>query len=160
MARQALAIPDAAEPVRAQAAELLARLPDPARPDLLTVLAGEPSEHWSAVVREEVFRWSTDAAHRRQGTAEFVDGLLSGPGDAYRLAESLLGVLLELPPDPYLDMVAALVEVSGARAPEQTERVQAIMRSAMARFAMPQWQRLAASFDAAASSAGQQAAWT
>lgn len=160
-ARQALAIPAVDGPVRTQARELLARLPDPARPDLLTVLDAEPIDRWSAVVREEVLRWSTaPPAQRREAVGDFVDGLLARPGETYDLAESLLSVLLELPPGPYADMVAAVVEASGSRAREETERVQAIMRSAMVRFAIPQWQRLAASFDAAATRAGQRAAWT
>ncbi len=68
--------------------------------------------------------------------------------------------MLELPPADYDALVDAVVRASAGRAPEDTERVEAVVRSAMARFAIPQWQRLAASFDAAATAAGLPARWT
>ncbi|MDP9397431.1 MAG: hypothetical protein M3P96_06210, partial [Actinomycetota bacterium] len=157
----ALAVPGAAAPVRAQAQQLLGRLPGPAHEDLLVVLDEEPRQHWPGVVREEVLRLGdVPARERLAGMTGFVDGLLRRPDSAYELAQSLLHVLLELPPAPYEDMVTAVVLATAGRPGPETGRVQAVVRSAMARFPVPQWQRLAATFDAAATRAGSPAGWT
>lgn len=159
-ARQALTLPGADSRVLALAQEVLSRLTGETRGDLTTVLDEEPPERWPAILREEALRWcDADPLVRLEAVGGFVDGLLSHPGTAYDLAESLLAVLLELPPRPYGELVDAIVLDTGARAAADSERVRAVLGSAMARFAIPQWQRLAASLNAAANTAGQPASW-
>ncbi len=159
-ARQALALPGAEPPVRAQAQQVLDRLCGVTQLDLLAVLDVEPLERWPAIVREEAVRWcDASSAERLDTVGGFLDGLLNRPATTYDLAESLLAVLLELPPGPYAELVAAIVHATDTRAPEESERIRAVMGSAMARFAIPQWQRLAASFNAAATAAGQPGGW-
>lgn len=159
-ARQALAITSADPPVRAQAQQLLARLSGAQQVDLLTVLDEEDRDRWSAVVREEVLRWcDASRAERLLAVCGFLDGLLARPGASYDLAESLIAVVVELPPPPYAEMVASLVHVTSELAAADAERVHAVMGSAMARFAMPQWQRLAGSLNAAETAAGRTGSW-
>jgi len=160
LARQGLAMRAAAPPVRMQAREILGRLAAGEGQDLLTVLDSEPVLRWSLVMREEVLRWDELPRNERlRAVGDFVDGLLDRPAAAYDLAASVLSVMLELPPKDYEEMASALVQASDNRSEAQTARVQAVFRSAMARFPVPQWQRLAATFDAAAAQAGQRAVW-
>jgi len=159
-ARQALALPGAEPPVRAQAQQVLDRLCGATQLDLLAVLDVEPLERWPAIVREEAVRWcDASSAERLDTVGGFLDGLLSRPATTYDLAESLLAVLLELPPGPYDVLVAAIAHATDTRAPEESERIRAVVGSAMARFAIPQWQRLAASLNAAATATGQPGGW-
>jgi len=159
-ARQALSVSSADLPVRAQAQQLLDRLSGASQVDLLTVLDEEPLERWQSIVREEVLRWcDARPAERLAAVRGFVDGLLSRPGTSYDLAESLIAVLVELPPGPYAEMVAAIVQATGDVAHEDGERVRSVIGSAMARFAIPQWQRLAGSLNAATAATGQSASW-
>ena len=159
-AAQALVVPGAAAPVRAQAAELLTRLGGPQPGDLASVLEVEERDQWPAVVREEVVRvLERGPAERRRLMLELVDVLLARPGTSYDLAEALLQVVLELPPRPYGQGLTALVEVCGALDEEQAERLRSVVGSAMSRFAIPQWQRLSASLNAASAEAGQPATW-
>jgi len=159
-ARQALALPGAESPVRAQAQQVLDRLSGATQLDLLAVLDAEPLERWPAIVREEAVRWcDASRAERLDAIGGFLDGLLSRPGTAYDLAESLLAVLLELPPGSYDALVVAIVHATGTRTPKDGERIRSVVGSAMARFAIPQWQRLAASLNAAATAAGQPGGW-
>ena len=67
--------------------------------------------------------------------------------------------MLELPPRSYDLLVAAIVHASAGRPEQDSARLQSVVGSALARFAMPQWQRLAASLNAAASAAGLPATW-
>ncbi len=159
-ARQALALPGADPQVHAQAQQLLDRLSGATQGDLHVVLDAEPRERWPAIVREEAVRWcEASAAERSQAVCGFVDGLLNRPAASYDLAESLLAVLLELPPEPYGELVTAIVQATGGRAEEDSERVRTVVGSAMARFAIPQWQRLASSLNSAANAAGQPEGW-
>ncbi len=159
-AGQSLAIAHAAPLVRMQAQQVLARLPGPADGDLLRVLDTEDHEQWAAVIREEVLRVGDlpDPARRALLRAVF-DGLLARSGASYDLAEALLQVVLELPPRPYDLMVAAMVAAGAGRSEHDSDRLSTVFSSAMARFAMPQWQRLAASLNAAATEAGLPAHW-
>lgn len=159
-ARQALAVTGAAAPVRVQARQLLAPDPGTAHEDLLSVLDAADRPAWVAVIREEVVR----AAESPPGALAtlvrgFLDGLLERPGASYDLAESLLHVVLELPPATYGLLVSAVVDACSHRPAGEGDRLRSILGSAMARFAMPQWQRLAASLNAAAEVAGQPATW-
>ena len=160
-ARQALAVTGAAAPVRAQAGQLLAAYPGRADEDLLAVLdAGGDPAAWVAVIREEVVRAAEGPS---DALAALLRGLLSGllqrPGASYDLAESLLHVVLELPPVTYGLLVSAVVDACSNRPAGEAERLRAVLGSAMARFAMPQWQRLVGSLNAAAESAEEPATW-
>ncbi len=159
-ARQALAVAGADPAVRSQAQLLLDRLSGATSADLLAVLDDESPERWSVILRDEVLRWS-EARPPEQLAAigGFVAGLLARPGAGYDLAESLIAVLVELPPDPYAELVATLVQVTGHLGEQDAERFRAVLGSAMARFAIPQWQRLASSLNAAAAAAGQPGGW-
>jgi len=159
-ARQARAIPDADPQVLAQAQQVLDRLNGDAGPDLLAVLDAEPADRWTAIVREEAVRWcGAEPAERLAAVGGFLDGLLARPGAAYDVAESLLAVVLELSPEPYERLVRTLVQATGSRDEDDRERLQALLGSAMARFAIPQWQRLAGSLNAAAVDLGHDASW-
>ena len=159
-ALQAAAAPSAAAPVRAQAQQVLARLPGDPSGDLLAVLDDEPREQWPGTLREELLRAAELApADRAAVVGGFLDGVLARPEASYALAEALLSVVLELPPRTYGLLVEAVVSASGGRPEDDAERLRAVLGSAMARFAMPQWQRLAASLNAAAEACGQPATW-
>jgi tetratricopeptide (TPR) repeat protein len=159
-ARQALAVSSAAAPVRAQAQQVLSRLPGDAADDLLAVLDSEPPDEWIGVLREELLRAAELPGDERCVLVRgFLDGVLARPERAHPLAQSLLSVVLELPSRPYDVLVTAIVEASRQRAQEDVDRLQAVVGSAMARFAIPQWQRLAASLNAAATAAGRPATW-
>ncbi|WP_100498141.1 tetratricopeptide repeat protein [Geodermatophilus chilensis] len=163
-ARQSLAVPAAAAPVRAQARQVLAQLPPPPGNDLLDVLDEEPPDRWTATVREEVLRLvEAPAPERRAAVAGFLEGALARPGTAHALVQSFLHVLLELPPSGYDPMVQAVVGAAVAGGPEASPRnrdaLRRVMRSAMARFPVPQWDRLAASFDAVAAESGAPLGW-
>jgi tetratricopeptide (TPR) repeat protein len=159
-ALQVSAVPSAAAPVRRQAEEVLSRLPGDASEDLMAVLDRTVREEWVPVLREEVMRAAElPPGERRALVSGFLDGVLARPESAYALAESLLAVVLELPPRLYTLLVEALVAACAGRPEDEVERLQAVIGSAMARFAMPQWQRLAASLNTAAAAAGQPATW-
>ena len=159
-ARQACATPAAAAPVRAQARQLLTRLPGQAHEDLLAALDSEDREQWVPLLREEVLRVADGPAHERlELLAGFLDGVVSRPARAHALAESLLHVVLELPPRTYDLLVATVVEAVAARPEADAEHLRSVLASALARFALPQWQRLVVSLNAAAEAAGQPATW-
>jgi tetratricopeptide (TPR) repeat protein len=159
-ALQAAAVPSAAAPVRAQAQEVLSRLPGDASEDLMAVLDGALREQWVPVLREELVRAVELPAAQCCGVVRgFLDGVLARPDASYALAEALLSVVLELPPRMYELLVGCVVAACAHRSDDETARLHAVLGSAMARFAMPQWQRLAASLNAAAQAAGQPATW-
>ena len=158
-ALQALALPSAAPPVRMQAQALLSRLPGSATEDLLAVLAAEDREQWAPLLREEAVRAADVPAERRALVRAVLDGVLADPDSAYDRAQVLLEVVLELPPRTYEVLVAAIVDGCAGRTAEDEERLRAVLGSALARFAIPQWQRLASSLNAAAQAAGLPAGW-
>jgi tetratricopeptide (TPR) repeat protein len=159
-ALQAAATPDAAAPVRGQAQQVLSRLPGNASRDLLSVLDAEVREQWVVTVREEVMRAvELPKAERCDVVRGFLDGVLARPEASYALAETLLSVVLELPPRAFTLLVESVVAACADRPHDEDERLHAVLGSAMARFAMPQWQRLAASLNAAAEASGQPATW-
>ncbi len=159
-ARQALAVAGAAAPVRTQARRILARLGNDASDDLLSVLDTEERVRWVPVIRDEVLR-AVDLSREQRNDIirRFLDGVLARPASSYELSQDLLHVVLELPPQPYALLVASIVEGCAARPEEDTDRLHEVISSAMARFAMPQWQRLAASLNAAEEAAGRAATW-
>lgn len=159
-ARQALSAPEAAGPVRAQAQQLLARLPGDASEDLLAVLDEDDQERAVPVLREEMLRASRLPVGQRQAIIRgFLDGLLTRPERCYDLAQSLLQVVLEFPPRTYELILSAVVDACPGRPEQDTQRLHAVICSAMARFAVPQWLRLAATLNAAAQQAGEPATW-
>jgi len=159
-ARQARAIPGADPQVLAQAQQVLDRLSGDAGPDLLAVLDAEPADRWTAIVRDEALRWcGAEPADRLAAVGGVLDGLLARPGTAYDAAESLLAVVLELSPEPYERLVTTIAQAAGAREEDDRVRLQALLGSAMARFAIPQWQRLAGSLNAAAVVLGHDTSW-
>ncbi len=157
---QVLGVPEAPLPVRTQAREVLHRLGGPADADLLTVLDEEDPQAWPGVLREELGRTAAGNLTDRNALLRcFLDGLLARPGRSYDLAEALLQVVLELPPRSYATTVEAVVAATAGRPEQDAERLRAVVSSALARFAIPQWQRLSASLNAAATAAGQPAQW-
>jgi tetratricopeptide (TPR) repeat protein len=162
-ARQALAVAAAAGPVRDQARQVLDVLPPSPGDDLLAVLDSEPADRWTATIREEVLRLvEAGASDREAAVTGLLDGALARPGVGVVLAQSLLHVLLELPPAAYDAMVRATVAAglgTTGRATGTGEAVERVMRAAMARFPVPQWQRLATSFDEAAAERGARLGW-
>jgi tetratricopeptide (TPR) repeat protein len=159
-ALQAIAVTSAAGPVRAQAQQLLARLPGGSSADLLAVLDDEDRQQWVPIVREEAVRAAELAAAERCALVSgFLDCVLARPESCYALAETLFAVVLELPPRSYGLLVEAVVAACADRPDEDVERLHAVLGSALARFAVPQWQRLVGSLNAAAAAAGQPATW-
>lgn len=160
-AAQATGTRGAPAPVVAQARELLDRLPPETGAELLAVLDDEPVERWSAWIRDEVLRWvDATPVDRNRAAAAWVAGLGAHGGDRTALAEAMLDVLLELPPSGFEPIVSALVQAAGRCSDDDAARFRAPTRSAMARFPVPQWQRLTASFSAAATRLGQRQDWT
>lgn len=159
-ALQALATPGADGPVVEQGRSLLAQLPRTGGV-LFAVLDAEPPDRWQSVVRDEVLRWIDSApAVQRREAGDWVQGVLARPGAAPALGEALLGVLLELPPPDYAAVVALVVRAAGRCEEPEAERFRAFTRSSMARFALPQLQRMAGTFDQAATDAGEPARWS
>lgn len=157
---QALAVPQADPAVRAQAQTLWRQLPGDPIEDLQTVLDDSPQEQWVGLLREEILRaGELPTAQRDAVVRGMLTGVLNRPGVAYDLAESLLHVVVELPPRAYAQIVAAVVAGTASRPQEQAARLHSVFGSAMARFAMPQWQRLAAALNEAAATAGQAQEW-
>lgn len=159
-ARQARAVPSAAAAVRSQAQEVLSRLGGAApTDDLFAVLDAEDRENWVAVVRDEVLRAAElSRADRTAWFAAFLDGILDRD-HSHALIETLFAVVLEVPPATYRDLIEALVAGWACLTPERADEAKAVLESGMARFAMPQWQRLAASLNAAADAAGVPSTW-
>jgi tetratricopeptide (TPR) repeat protein len=159
-ARHALGIPEAADPVRALAREVLDRLRSGTGADLFTVLDQEPAERWEIWVRDELLRWAAaDPRSRTREAAAWVHEQVARGAEGVEHAQVLLGVLLELPPPAYDVVVRALVQATAAADPAEAERFQAVTGSAMARYPLPQWQRMAASFTTAAERAGADQQW-
>lgn len=159
-ARQAMALSSADAQVRTQARDVLDRLAGDVQLDLLAVLESEPRDRWAAIVREEAVRWcEAEPDERLEAVGAFVGGLLSRPEVCYDLAETLLGVMLELPPGHYDSLVTAIVRATAGRGDDDPDRVRSVVGSAMARFAIPQWQRLASSLNSAARELGQSESW-
>lgn len=160
-ARQALAVDEADAQVRTVAAGVLDRLPPEPGSDLFAVLDEESQDRWETWVRDEVLRWvEAEEATGHAEAARWVHEQAQRGAGGVEYAAALLGVLLELPPEPFERSVAALVAAAAHVDPEVAERFQKSTRSAMARYPMPQWQRMAASFTAAAETAGHHQSWS
>lgn len=158
-AGQAAVVTSASPPVVGQARELRAR--GGARPGtLLAVLEHEPLESWPGVVREELARWiDLDDASRREELAAWTDALLTSPRES-DLAETWLGALLELTLQAAEEIVRDQLRVWAEQAPDARSIVQQRLGSAMARFHVPQWERLKDLFNRMALEQGQAGSWT
>ncbi|HEX2029591.1 MAG TPA: tetratricopeptide repeat protein [Nitriliruptorales bacterium] len=159
-ARQALAVGTLPSPVTEQASALLARLPE-ASDDLLVVLDQEPSDRWMDEARPELTRWVSAAADERRAAANaWITGQLARDDAAIELAHAFLGVLLELPPEAMTTLIRATVEALQAHDPEDRRRFRGEVARAMARFHIPQWQRLQHEFERLAAEVGDDGSWT
>lgn len=160
-AGQAMGIRTADSPVRAQAEAILQRLPPATGVELFEVLDDTPPDRWTAVVREEVLRWA-DAPEtvRASAAVQWIDGQLAQHGRGPQFAEALLGAVLELPPDSYELVIRAVVAAVATRSDDEATQFRASVRSGMVRFAIPQWQRLAGTFNSLSTQLGQPAEWS
>lgn len=158
-AGQAAAVVSASEPVLSQARELRARLG--ARPGtLLVVLDREPLESWPGLVREELARWvELEQKECQQELAALLTALYSSPRES-DLAEAWLGALLELRPEAAEQMVRSLLKAMAAQEPEVRPILRQRLGSGMARFHLPQWERLKDLFNRMAVEQGTEASWT
>lgn len=156
---QAAGTPAAAEPVLAQAKGVLERVGrQPGA--LLEVLDREPSGGWAVAVREELARWlDADAAERRAEAGAWIDGLLARPAVGPGLSEIWLGALLELPGEAMEALIRSTLEALAERDEARAARFRSEVSRVMARFHVPQWQRLADSFNRAAVELGQGSPW-
>lgn len=149
-AAQAVVVPDADPPVRAQADDVLHRLGPPTG-DLVPVLDDTPREHWPVVVRGEVARWATLGPDDQR--AELEAWCIAQVGRSVaglELAEVLLSAYLELPPPALEDLITSTVRASDVLGGDDRDQFRQQMSRAMARFPIPQWMRLSEGFTAAA----------
>ncbi len=158
--RQALAVPAASDPIRAQAAALLERLGDEPG-DVLRVLDHEPAERWEPIMREELARWvELDARERRIEAGAWIDGQLARPDATTDLAKAWIDALLELPPQHLEGLVASLLETLPERDEEDRERLRSAFSMAMGRLHVPQLMRLKDIFNQITRQLGQEEEWT
>lgn len=145
-AAQARALPDLDEPVRDQADDIISRL-GPATGDIMEVLADEPQEHWSLLVRAEVARWVTLADEDRRAQLQAWSRAQVHEGAAgVQLAEALLGAFLEVAPGDLEVLVAATIDAANTLSEQDRERFRTQVSRAMARYPIPQWMRLSELF--------------
>jgi len=160
-ASQALTVSAVSGPVRQQAEAVLARLPAYTGSELFAVLEDEAGDEWTVVLRDEVTRWvDCSPAERAEAAGHWVGGVLQRSGRGPEFMEGFLNALLELPPVAYERIIEAVVQASARESEEGADRFRAISRSAMARFPIPQWQRLEATFDRVAVASGTPASWS
>lgn len=159
-AHQALGVPAAPEPVRAQAQGVLDRLGG-GPGDVLALLDAEERERWPALVREEVVRWvDADAGERREELGAWIDGQLTRGAAATDLAEAFVASLLELPPDAMEAVARGVVEALGERDPAAQRQFRSQVAMAAARFHVPQLLRVRDTFNRIAVEVGEEPAWT
>jgi tetratricopeptide (TPR) repeat protein len=155
-ARQALGVPAAPTPVVRQAEEVVGRL-GPVGEDLGLVLDAEPEERRPAVVREEVVRWSDAAPMQRT-----VDAALWIRAQRARpeLAEPWLAALLELPSSAMEDVIRSTLEGLSRCASAEVAQFRADVVAAMARFHLPQLERLRVTFARISRELGEADTWS
>jgi tetratricopeptide (TPR) repeat protein len=157
-AGQALAVAQASEAVRSQAADILRRLgANPAA--LLNVLRDEPLEAWAGILREEFMRWcDLEAEELAHELAAWISGQVADAREA-DLAEAWVGALLELRPEEMERIIRALLDVLARQAPTIRDPFRAQLATAMARFHAPQWERLKSIMNRVATELGQEPSW-
>jgi tetratricopeptide (TPR) repeat protein len=156
---QAAGTPAAAEAVRVQVQGVIERVGG--RPGaLLEVLDQEPGDGWAVAVREELARLlDADPEERNAEVGAWIDGQLARPALGGDLAEAWLGALLELPGEAMDRLIGATLEALAQRDEAAAARFRSEVSRAMARFHLPQWQRLADRFNRAAARLGQAPSW-
>lgn len=158
-ARHALGVPDAPDPVVAQADAVVARL-GVVTDDLFVVLDDEQVGGWAPHMRGEVARWAAAApAERRTAARQWVDGQLARPAISAGLVEAWLKAVVELPPASMENVIADVVAAAYDRDPDARESFRAAVSSAVVRFHVPQWMRLKDTFNRAAAELGHQGTW-
>jgi tetratricopeptide (TPR) repeat protein len=159
-AHHALVVEEAARPVRMQAQGVLDRLPGSSGSDLWQVLDDEPQHRHQIWARDELSCWTRlDDDTAVAAVAAWVRAQAARGAEGADYAVLLLGALLELPPPAYVVAVQLLVRATADVGGEEAERFQRIVGSAMARYPLPQWQRMAASLTAAAQRWGPDQQW-
>lgn len=158
-ARQARGTPAAPQPVVEQADAVLGRLGD-GHDDLMIVLDQLPSDDRSREAREEFVRWAdADPGERRAATGAWIDGQLARRGASLELAYTYLDVLLEMPNEDMEAVIRSTVEALQDRDTEDRQRFRSQISRAMARFHIPQWDRLKAIFNRIAQEVGDDGTW-
>lgn len=157
---RAAAVPGAAPPVAEQAAATLQRLGRPGN-DLVAVLDHEPSPGWAAELGPNLTALlDVDTAERERMLGAWVEGQVAEGRDGTALAAALLDVLLELPPEQMETLVLGLLAGATHGSDAVAERFRAQIRRAMARFHVPQWQRLESVFARLAAEVGDGRGWS
>jgi tetratricopeptide (TPR) repeat protein len=159
-AGQALAVEQASEPVRSQAAAVLAGIAAGAGPGaVLAVLLKEPLQTWPGILREEMMRWSDlDASALADELAAWIAGQVADEREA-DLAEALVGALLELRPEETEKIIRALLEVLIRQPSITADRFRSQLVTAISRFRAPQSERLTEIINHVATQLGQEASW-
>lgn len=156
---RAVHVPDADAPVVAQASAVLERLGQPTD-DVLTVLEQTPSERWpSELLPYLTALLDVDAAERQRMLGHWIDGQLGGRLDGTQIGAGLLEALLELPPAQMETLVTSLLSALGSRDADAA-RFRTQLSRAMARFPLPQWQRLESVFERLALETGDVGPWS
>lgn len=159
-AAQALAVPEAPEPVRRQARALLDRCGAPTG-DVAAVLDDTAPDERAAVLRPELRRWrQLEPDDRHAECRAWVEAQLTRRGTGTELAETLLGQLLELPPEDLEALLTALLAAVLERPEDDRERFRSQWSRAMVRFPHPQWMRIRAIVNDLAGRLGDDVEWT
>ncbi len=158
---RALQIPNAAPAVCAQARAVLDRLGPPTR-DLIEVLDQHgSSEDWTEEVGPSLTALLDADEHERQRLlGHWIDGQLASPLDGTEVGATLCAVLLELPGEQMTVLVRSLLTALQDREPEVADGFRRQMQRAMARFHLPQWQRLQTIFERLAREVGDPGGWS
>lgn len=157
-ARQALAVVEVDAEVVAQATDVLERLGDDAAA-LVRVLEAEPSDRHVAILRSELARVAAVPADRARHDRAWVEALAEDAGRAPGWAEAWLEVVLEQPPEAFMETVRGTVAAVAALGPDDAAAVRHAVSRAMVRFHVPQWTRLREAFDAEAARIGVEGGW-
>lgn len=160
LARQARDVPEADDPVREQAGELLERVGDDDEGGLVELLEQDPQDRRQATVRDEVARW-LDLPPDRRGAAAgaLVHAVVQRGAEAVDLLEALLRGLLEVPDDAMRQLAKTLIDACAARDDDAAGEFRSRTARAMARFHAPQFLRLKDTFNSLAAEAGEPAGW-
>lgn len=162
-ARQALSLPDAADPVVEQAQELLDRIPgddETGVDDVLVVLVDAAPQRWVGIVRSETLRWAElSDAQRRAAAAAWISGAGRRRDAADPLAVALVGAIMELPPAVYDDVLRALVAAVVDADRADADRFKRAITVGMTALAVPQWLRLKDKLNEIAVELGTEPTW-
>lgn len=157
-AHHALSVAQAPELVRQQAQSVLDGLGD-VPGDVLPALEDEPEERRAGVWRQELARWAqAESGQREQEATALIQGQVSRPLGEDTAVE-WLGALLELPPEDMDTVIGALVAATEHVEDATAKRFRFQVSRGMVRFHVPQWTRMAETFDRHATERGHQASW-